>query len=255
MRKIGLMSLEGVMARQKNIAGDSEIWPWLLLPMRLVLFALFQGSIALIAMGSTADPWTTSIKWWPFGVVLTNVITVAVLIKLFIAEGSSYLSLFRIDRAQLRSDLLPVLGLILLMAGLAVVPNILLAILLFGSAEAPADMFIKTMPYWAASFLLVTFPVTIALAELPVYLGYIMPRLERATGRPALAIGLTAFFGAAQHITMPLIFDWRFVTWRLLMFIPFVLFLAIVVRWRPRLLPYFVVVHGLMDASLIIMMF
>jgi membrane protease YdiL (CAAX protease family) len=237
------------------MAGDSGVWPWLLLPMRLVLFALFQGSIALIAWGSTADPWATSVNWWPFGIVMTNVVTVAVLVKLFAAEGSSYLSLFRIDGAQFKSDMLPVLGLTLLMATLAVVPNILLANLLFGSSEASADLFIKTLPFWAASMLLLTFPVSIALAELPTYLGYIMPRLERATGRPWLAIVLVAFFGAAQHITMPLIFDWRFITWRLLMFIPFTLFLAIVIRWRPRLLPYFVVVHGLLDASLIMMTF
>jgi membrane protease YdiL (CAAX protease family) len=193
------------LAQPNNRVIDSGIWLWLLLPMRLVLFALFQVVIALVAWRWTADPWATSIIWWPFGVLITNVVTVAVLIKLFAAEGKSYFSLFRIDRAEFKSDLLPVLGLTVVMVALAVVPNILLAILLFGSAEAPADMFIKTMPYWAASFLLLTFPVTIALAELPVYLGYIMPRLEQATGRPALAIALTAFFTAAQHIPMPLI--------------------------------------------------
>ena len=235
--------------------GDGRSGVWLLLPMRLVLFALFQGAIALIAFGSTTDPWATSLKWWPFGIVLTNAITIAALIKLFAAEGSSYFSLFRIERSQLKSDLLPVLGFVVLMAALAIIPNVFLAILLFGNAEVPAEMFIRTLPYWAASFLLLAFPVTIALAELPIYLGYILPRLERATGRPALAIALVAFFSAAQHVTMPLIFDWRFITWRLLMFIPFALFLAVVIRWRPRLLPYFVVVHGLLDASLILMMF
>jgi membrane protease YdiL (CAAX protease family) len=220
-----------------------------------MLFALFQGSIALIAWGSTADPWATSVKWWPFGIVMANVVTIAVLVKLFAAEGSSYLSVFSIDRAQFKSDMLPVLGLTLLVAMLAVVPNILLADLLFGSSEVAADMFIKTLPLWAVSVLLLTFPVTIALAELPIYMGYIMPRLERATGRPWLAIVLPALFLAAQHITMPLIFDWGFVTWRLLMFLPLTLFLATVIRWRPRLLPYFAIVHGLMDVSPIVLMF
>jgi membrane protease YdiL (CAAX protease family) len=243
------------LARQYNVVEDPGFWPWLLLPMRLILFLVFQGLIALIAWQWTANPWTTSISWWPFGIIVTNIVTVVVLIKLFAAEGNSYFSILRIDRTQLKSDLLPLLGLTFLVATLAVAPNILLANLLFGSVEAASDMFIKTLPFWAASVLLLTLPVTIALAELPFYMGYIMPRLEQATGRAWLSIVLPAFFLSAQHITMPLIFDWRFVVWRLLMFVPLTLFLAIVIRSRPRLLPYFAIVHGLMDVSLIVMMF
>jgi membrane protease YdiL (CAAX protease family) len=243
------------LTQQHSVTGNADAWPWLLLPMRLVLFALFQGLIALIVARSAADPWAASLMWWPFGIVITNVITVVMLIKLFASEGKSYFSLFRIDRTEFMSDLFPVLGLIVVMAILAIVPNMLLANLLLGSSEAPAEMFIKTLPFWAALFLLFVFPVSIALAEMPLYLGFIMPRLEKATGRRWLAITVPAFFAAAQHITMPLIFDWRFVTWRLLMFIPFSLFLAVVIRSRPRLLPYFVIVHGLLDVSLVVLMF
>jgi hypothetical protein len=46
--------------------------------------------------------------------------------------------------------------------------------------------------------------------------------------------------------------DWRFITWRLLMFIPFGLFTAAMLYWRPRLLPYAVIIHGLMDLQLTI---
>ena len=35
------------------------------------------------------------------------------------------------------------------------------------------------------------------------------------------------------------------------MFIPFSLLVSVVLRWRPQLLPYMVVVHMLMDASVI----
>lgn len=251
IRKIGGDKL----TQQHSVTGNADAWPWLLLPMRLVLFALFQGLIALIVARSAADPWAASLMWWPFGIVITNVITVVMLIKLFAWEGKSYFSLFRIDRTEFRSDLFPVLGLIVVMVILAVVPNLLLANLLLGGSEAAAEMFIKTLPFWAALFLLFVFPVSIALAEAPLYLGYIMPRLEKATRQKWLAITVPAFFIAAQHMTMPLLFDWRFVTWRLLMFIPFALFLAVVIRSRPRLLPYFVIVHGLLDVSLIILMF
>jgi hypothetical protein len=52
-----------------------------------------------------------------------------------------------------------------------------------------------------------------------------------------------------QHVTLPLVLDWRFVLWRALMFLPFALLLAVVLDRRPRLLPYLVIVHILLDAA------
>ena len=37
------------------------------------------------------------------------------------------------------------------------------------------------------------------------------------------------------------------------MFFPFALYTALILRWRPRLLPYMLVFHGLLDASLVFM--
>ena len=54
---------------------------------------------------------------------------------------------------------------------------------------------------------------------------------------------------AFQHVTLPLLFDARFMVWRLVMFVPFGLLVAVLLRSRPQLLPYMVVVHMLMDAS------
>ena len=58
---------------------------------------------------------------------------------------------------------------------------------------------------------------------------------------------------AVQHAPMPLLFDARFIVWRLFMFVPFALFVGLVLRWRPRLLPFLIVIHGLMDMSLMLM--
>jgi hypothetical protein len=86
------------------------------------------------------------------------------------------------------------------------------------------------------------------LAEIPTYFGYVMPRLEKRVGS-MLAVSLSALALAAQHVTLPLVFDMRFVLWRLLMFLPFAFLLAIALRWRPRLLPFLVIFHGLIDFS------
>ena len=61
---------------------------------------------------------------------------------------------------------------------------------------------------------------------------------------------LAAFWHAVQHCTLPVIFDVRFVLWRLTMFLPFALLIAVVVRRWPRLLPYMMIGHVLMDMQL-----
>lgn len=227
---------------------------WALLAMRLVLFALFQGLIALAVMGSVEHPWDVSTKWWPFGIVATNLISIAILNRLFAAEGKSYFALFRFDRARFKSDILPVLGVSVLVIAMAWIPNVLLANLLLGGSDAAASLFLHKLPFWAAAFLLVAFPVTTAMSEIPLYFAYIFPRLEDRKGLVS-AMTLTVFFVCAQHATMPLVFSWAFVSWRLLMFVPFAVLLGFVFRWRPSLLPYFIVLHGLLDMGLIAAMF
>ncbi len=60
---------------------------------------------------------------------------------------------------------------------------------------------------------------------------------------------IASFFLAAQHMFLPLILDWDFILWRLGMFLPFALFTGLFLKLRPALLPYFVIVHALMDVS------
>ena len=64
-----------------------------------------------------------------------------------------------------------------------------------------------------AAVTMVLFPVTIALAELPTYLGYAMPRLTLQTGSRWWGFALPVFMLSAQHIALPLIFDGKFLLW------------------------------------------
>jgi len=52
-----------------------------------------------------------------------------------------------------------------------------------------------------------------------------------------------------QHCFLPLILDGRFMLWRLARYLPFALFVGFLIKRRPGLLPYFAVVHALMDIS------
>lgn len=225
--------------------------PWLMLPARLILFATWQAIVAAVFL-ATGNPaaWQASSAWWPVTATLTNILIVFTLSRLFQREGGSYRDLFHIQRETLGKDLLVLVGFLVIAGPVAMLPNTISAAWLFGNAQTALDMFVLPLPRWVAVISLVVFPLTVALAELPTYFGYIMPRLKLQTGKGWLALVLCALFLAAQHTTLPLLFDVRFLTWRLVMFIPFAFLIGLMLYWRPRLLPFMMIIHGLMDASI-----
>ena len=216
--------------------------------IRTLLFLAWQGAAAaILAVTGTADALDAAVAWWPVSIVGANLTTLAVLFWLLRREGGSYRELVRIDRHTIGRDLLVLLGVTLLAGVLASIPSALVSMALWGDPAAGSTMVFRPVPTWAATFALVAFPITIALSELPTYFGYAMPRLALLSQRWWLAILVSAGGLAVQHCALPFLPDWRFLIWRGLMYLPFALLLAIVIAWRPRLLPYLMVVHGLLD--------
>jgi hypothetical protein len=161
--------------------------------------------------------------------------------------------MFRIDRQHIWGDLLALLVLTLLAAPLTYLPNIWLGKALFGDSAATADLFIRPLPYWAVYLAMIVFPITQGLTELHTYFGYVMPHLEMQGMNKWLAISIPALMLGLQHIAVPFLLDGRFILWRGLMFIPFAFLTGFAFHWRPRLLPYFVVIHILMNMATLTM--
>ena len=138
------------------------------------------------------------------------------------------------------------LGFMIVVGPIALLPSFFLGTALFGNYLSAVDMLYHPLPLWAILPALFLFPITIAIVELPNYFAYSMPRLEKQVGA-VLAVLLASAGLSLQHATLPLIFDWRFIVWRALMFLPFALLIGLVLRWRPHLLPYLVIIHGLLD--------
>jgi hypothetical protein len=214
---------------------------------RLALFAVVQALIAFMFLFSGAsDPWNESARWWMFSAIVTNLITILLLVRLFRAERERYLDLLHFERNTFWKDLTLTVGAFVLAAPIGMLPGNFIAKIVFGGSDVPVAMMFRPLPFWAILIGLL-FPLTIAFAELPTYYGYVMPRLERQLGNGWLALVLTAIVLSLQHMTLPLILDWRFILWRALMFLPFVLYLGLLLKFRPRLLPYLMVIHFLID--------
>jgi hypothetical protein len=153
----------------------------------------------------------------------------------------------------MRRDLLWVAAALLVAGPIGFLPNLLLSHALWGDAQVGAELSFRALPVAAAIAVLAIFPLVHAAAELPTYFGYVMPRLAARYGWRSRALLVAAAVLSTQHVFLPLLFDWRFLVWRGLMFLPFALWLGFVIYRRPRTLPYLVVAHGLLDASLPLM--
>jgi len=236
-------------ARSATDVATGALWGMLLL--RPVLAVAFQATVALaFVAGGSSDPWRAAADWWLAWFAGVSVVNLYVLRWLLHREGSRLRDLYRLDRISGKGDLRWV-ALALLVAGpIAMLPNLLIGQALWGSSQAGADLSFRAIPVIAAAVLVVAFPVIHAAAELPTYFGYVMPRLRVAHGWQWRALAVTGTVLALQHVALPLLFDWRFVAWRALMFLPFALWMGFVILRRPTTLPYLVVAHALLDVSL-----
>jgi hypothetical protein len=229
--------------------------PWLMLLARTALFAFYQALIAAVFLiGGSPDPWTRSVAWWPLAAILANADTLGLLWLAARRERRRVWDLYGFDRTSVKRDLLWLLGAVLVSAPLAYFPNVWLAEALFETATRAFSTMFQPLPLWMVWTALALFPLTIALAELPAYYGYAMPRIRRQVGGVWWVPLLVGVAHALQHIALPLVFDVPFMLWRLGMFLPFAVFLGYVIDRRPSLLPYLMVVHGLLDLQLPLML-
>ena len=224
-------------------------YPWLMLISRSVLFLIFQALIAfVVAVAGTRSAWTESARWWTFLAIFANIVSVLLLLRVFNAEGKRYFDALRFSRATFKTDLLWFFLSSLIGLPIAAAPMNILGGALFGDPMIPTHMLFQPIPSWAfiLSFL---FPLTIGFAELPTYFGYVMPRLAAQLKNGWVAWLIASFFLAAQHMFLPLILDGRFMMWRFGMYLPFALFAGLMLKLRPTLLPYYMIMHMLVDIS------
>lgn len=231
--------------------------PWLMLISRSVLFVLFQALIALFfAATGNASAWEESARWWTFTVFLANFVSIYLLVRSFKVEGKRYFDAIRFSRGTWKKDLLWFILASVIAMPIVAAPREPLATAIFGDSMIATNMLFRPLPTWAflLSFL---FPLTIAFAELPTYFAYCMPRLFRSESQTRPYMGwlawlIASFFLAAQHMFLPFILNSGYLLWRFGMFLPFALFTGLVIKLRPSLLPYFLIVHALLDISTVL---
>jgi hypothetical protein len=225
-------------------------WAWGLLASRTAAFLVAQAAIAAaLAASGAPEPWWSSAAWWPVAATLANVFGLALLAWRLRVEGVRWRDVLWPATSSWRRDGLTALALLPLVAAAAVLPPILIAQALWGDPTVGQNLLLAPLPGWAAWTALLLFPVTTAAVELPTYGGYVLPRL-RAAGLPAIsAVAIVGLVLGVQHGALPFVPAAQFFVWRSTAFVPLALAIIGWLAWRPRLLPWFVGVHLLMDAA------
>ena len=219
---------------------------------RVALAAAAQLGLALaFAAATNPAPWRWAGAWWVAWLVPVNVATLALLARRQRAGGERFGQLFGPPSQPPRRDLPWYVLALVVSVPLGVLPNLLLGRLLWGSAFAGTTSSFAAMPSGLVWLLAALVPLTQGLAEPPLYLGYVLPRLRRLGVHRGRAIAITAAAMSLQNVFFPWLWDWRFALWRALMFLPLCLWLGWLVARRPSLLPYLAVAHGVMNLSLV----
>lgn len=227
----------------------SRVWAVLALRSGLT-FALLLGTAAAFAAAGRSDAVKASSAWWLWFVTVTNVVCVYLLVRFGRSEGLRLRDIYFASRATWKGDVAWALGALAVTALIAQPPGLLLAFALWGDTAYPNSLLIQALPLLAIYPLFVLMPTVHALAELPVYWGYVAPRL-RAWGMSRWAtIGLVGAVLSVQHMFFTFQLDWRFDLWLALKYLPFALWTGYIVDRRPTTLPYLMGMHFLLDASL-----
>jgi len=213
--------------------------PYIIPIFRSALF-IIGGLFFAAITNQTLDE---STKWWPVLCIVFNVITILVLVLVCKYEGSDYRDLINYKKGQLNFKNIMLITILMLSVGVGGLYFFGLAI--YGYVPT---ILIQPIPIWIAIINMILLPVTIVFAELPLYYGYSFNRIKEKTGNIFLAMSYIVFFYALQHSFIPLLFDWKYVLFRFLSFLPLIIVLGIIYNKKRALAPL-MIGHGILDLA------
>lgn len=224
---------------------------WLMLALRS---ALSFGLLLLVAVvyGFVGDdaPVSAASAWWLWFVTTANIACIVLMVRFGRHEGVRLRDIYFASRATWKGDLAWFLLAGVVSAMIAIPPGTLLAQALWGDPNYPNALLFQPIPLWAIYPLFLLMPTTQALAELPIYWGYVAPRLRAAGMNRWLVIGVVGFALSIQHMFFSFQLDWRYNLWLAVKFLPFALWMGVIIDRRPTTLPYLMALHFLLDVAL-----
>lgn len=224
---------------------------WAMLALRPgSTLAMLLTAAALYASRGIEAPFDKAAAWWLWYVTAANALSIFLMARFGKREGLRLRDIYFAKRSTWKGDL-PWFTLALAVTALvAQVPGMLLANLFWGTQSVANNMLFGAIPVPAIYPLFGLMPTSHAFAELPLYWGYVAPRLRAAGMNRWLAIAVVGSVLSLQHLCFSFQPDWRYALWLAVKFLPFALWTGFVVDRRPTVLPWMMGGHFLLDAML-----
>ena len=216
-----------------------RVSPFILPLFRSALFIIVGVLFALLTNQSLQQ----ASRWWSIICTVCNIITIVLLMVICKSEGITYKKLigYQKDQGNLKYTLLIVVLMLLLgMGGMYG-----FGFMIYG--YVPVTM-TQPIPIWLAAINAILLPLTIVFAELPLYFGYALNKIEKITGNKIIAIAYPMFFYALQHSFIPLLYDWKHILFRFLSFLPLMFVLGII-YYKKRKLEPLMIGHAVLDLA------
>jgi hypothetical protein len=224
--------------------------PLVLVAGRTVLAVVAQGLVACIfALRHNASPWRAAAPWWTIYGTLVDIGCLALMAWFTRGEGIRLRDLVGKVRLRWGRDLFVGIGWFLVIFPFFVFGGPLGSKLIYGSTQPnlyPGLLAGRALPLWAVIYSLSMWWIIWSPTEEMTYQAYALTRIQALSGRRWIAILVVAFWWTLQHSFFPLIFDWHYMAWRFLAFLPGVV-VCILVYLLTRRLPPLIVAHWSMD--------
>ena len=188
-----------------------------LLPIRSIMFIIIFVVGSYITKKSLND----ITNWWSIVATIVNVITI--LILLFVAKriGSSYKELINYEKGKTKVKEVIIITLIVLV--FASIGMNVAGLICYKVIPYMAPMMAAPVHLILAIINFILLPLTVAFAEDGLYLGCGVNSFKNKY----LAILVPAFFYALQHSFIPVLFDFKYIIYRFLCFLPLTIIFCI----------------------------
>lgn len=186
-----------------------------LLPFRCIFFILFF-IIGSFITGKSLDEISNI---WSVVASVVNIVTILLLVFLTKKNGG-YAKLINYEKGKTKPK--QIVGMIFLVVFVGMGGMYLAGFICYGVIPYAAPMMIAPIPLWLAIINVLLLPVSTALAEDGLYLGCGVNQIKNKYA----AVLVPAFFFALQHSFIPVLFDFRYIIYRFLSFLPLTIILC-----------------------------
>ena len=188
-----------------------------LLPIRSIMFIL----IFVIGSYITKKSLNDITNWWSIVATIVNIITILILLFVCKKLNISYKKLINYEKGKTKVKEVVIITLIVLI--FASLGMNIAGLICYKVIPYMAPMMAAPIPILLAVINFILLPLTVSFAEDGLYLGIGVNSFKNKY----LAIFVPAFFYALQHSFIPVLFDFKYIIYRFLCFLPLTIIFCI----------------------------